>query len=173
MRVACPECTTPVDAGPGEEVICPACMARFHAPAPSHAQAARRFDVHLPDGTILSRQTVYALREHIYTGKVPITARMRPDVGGDELVPVYSHPPFAQIFALLNVEPSLTSGTRHIAGWAGKRTTPAKDSAPPPPVSRQENTRRFLQQASVPLLLALGVGAFFVLLLIVAMFVSW
>ncbi|MBM4365464.1 MAG: hypothetical protein FJ102_04565 [Deltaproteobacteria bacterium] len=171
MRVACPDCTTPVDAGPGEEVICPACMARFHAP--SHAQVPRRFDVHLPDGTVLSRQSAYALREQIYTGRVPITARMRPDVGGDELVPVYSHPPFAQIFALLNLEPSLTSGTRHIAGWEGKRMTPAKDGASPPPVSRQEAARKFIQQASVPLVLALGVGAFFVLLVIVAVIVGW
>lgn len=171
MRVACPDCTTPVDAEPGEEVICPACMARFDAP--SQAQVPRRFDVHLPDGTVLSRQSVYAVREQIYSGRVPITARMRPDVGGDELIPVYGHPPFAQIFALLKLEPSVMSGTRRIAGWEGTRPVPARAEAPPPPVSRQEATRKFFQQASVPLLLALGVGAFFVLLVVVAMIVGW
>ncbi len=171
MRVACPDCTTPVDAEPGEEVICPACMARFDAP--SHTQVPRRFDVHLPDGTVLSRQSVYAVREQIYTGRVPITARMRPDVGGDELIPVYGHPPFAQVFALLNVAPSLSAGTRRIAGWEGTRTATARAETPPPSVSRQESTRKFLQQASVPMLLALGVGAFFLLLVVVAVIVGW
>ncbi len=171
MRVACPDCTTPIDAEPGDEVICPACMARFDAP--SRSQVPRRFDVHLPDGTVLSRLSVYAVRERIYTGRLPISARMRPDVGGDELIPIYGFPPFAQIYALLNVEPPVSAGTRRIAGWEGTRAAASKSATKAPPVSRQEATRTFFKQASVPVVLALGVGAFFLLLVGVAVIVSW
>ena len=83
--------------------MCPACFTRFEAP--SAAQVPRRFDVYLPDGAVLPRQSLYAVREAIYTGKIPITSRLRPDVGANELIPVYALPWFAQIFALLGIEP--------------------------------------------------------------------
>ena len=95
--------------------MCPGCMCTFIGP--TTAQVPRRFDVHLADGTVLARQSSYALREAIYTGKVPITARLQPDVGSRELVPVYAFPWFAQIYGLLGVEPPAHTGTRRIAGW--------------------------------------------------------
>jgi hypothetical protein len=126
VRVACPDCTNPIEAAPGEEVVCPACFTRFEAP--SSAQVPRRFDVHFPDGSVQPRQSLYAVREAIYAGRIPITARLRPDVGAEELVPVYGFPWFAQIYALLGVEPPANAGTRRIAGWQGVK----KGKAAPP-----------------------------------------
>lgn len=161
VRVACPDCTNPIEAAPGEEVVCPACFTRFDAP--SSTQVPRRFDVYLPDGTVHMRQTMYALREAIYAGKVPITARLRPDVGAEELVPVYAFPWFAQIYALLGIEPPASAGTRRIAGWQGIRKSGPK--AVPPAAHADEKLKKMVKNASVPALLALGVAVFFVLLL--------
>ena len=172
MRVACPECTTPIEANAGEEVVCPACMTRFAAP--DSLQVPRRFDVHLPDGTQLPRLSVFAVREAIYTGRIPITSRMRPDVGADDLVAIYNYPPFGQVFLLLGIEPPTTAGTRKIAGWQGTRqeqpVAPRTVSMPAIPV--EEQARRFLKTASLPLLLGLGVAAFMAVLLGIAIILA-
>jgi len=149
--------------------VCPACMCTFTGP--EAAQVPRRFDVHFPDGTVLARQSSYALREAIYSGKVPITARLRPDVGGKDLVPVYAFAWFAQIFALLGVEPPAHAGTRRIAGWVGVRKSVA--AAPAPAPSPQRQVRSAVQGLSVVALLAIGVGAFFFLLLLLVLYISY
>ncbi len=169
MRVACPDCTNPLDAGPGEDVVCPACFTRFEAP--SAAQVPRRFDVYLPDGAVLPRQSLYAVREAIYTGKIPITSRLRPDVGANELIPVYALPWFAQIFALLGIEPPAHTGTRRIAGWQGIRKEGPK-ARPPPPQSAERKVRGMVSDASVPALLAIGVIAFLVVLVGIAIVIA-
>lgn len=172
MRVACPDCTTPIEANPGEEVVCPACMTRFAAP--DSAQVPRRFDVHLPDGSVLARLSVFAVREAIYTGRIPIAAKMRPDVGGDELLSVYNYPPFGQVFGLLGIEPATSSGTRKIAGWQGAPALNDALDAPlaTPAVPMNQQARKFFNTASLPLLLALGVGGFLVLLGGVALYLG-
>ncbi len=170
VRVACPDCTNPIDASPGEEVVCPACFTRFEAPA--SVQVPRRFDVHLPDGTVIPRQSMYAVREAIYVGNIPITARLRPDVGADELVPVYNFPWFAQIFALLGVDPPADAGTRRIAGWAGVR----KSAPAPLPAARpraDQAVSKAIGAASVPVLLAVGVFGVLLLLALVGLFLSF
>jgi hypothetical protein len=170
VRVACPDCTTPLEAAPGEEVVCPACMCRFDAP--NEAQLPRRFDVYLPDGSVLHRQSSNAIREAIYTGKVPITARLRPDVGGDDLIPIYSLPWFSQIYALLGVEPPAHAGARRIAGWAGVRKVAPEPTPAPPPTPRKQ-VSHFFHNASVVALLGLGIVACFVLLFVVVLIITW
>ena len=117
MRVTWPDCTTSLEATLGEAVVCPACFSRFEA---TEAQPlARRFDVHLSDGTVMPRQSLHALREAVYVGKISISARVR---GGEgELVPIYSYPTFARIYALLGIEVPTGTVTRRIAGWDGQR----------------------------------------------------
>jgi hypothetical protein len=144
-------------------------MCAFTCPAAE--QLPRRFDVHFPDGTVLARQSSYALREGIYTGKVPITARLKPDVGSRELIPVYAFPWFAQIYALLGVEPPAHAGTRRIAGWVGVRK-PAAAPAPPPAKSTGRRVRSAVENLPVVALLAAGIGSFFLLLLLVALYIS-
>jgi hypothetical protein len=171
MRVACPDCSNPIETEPGLEVVCPACMTRFTAA--DSVQVPRRFDIHLADGTLLPHLSVFAIREAIYTGRVPITARMRPDIGSDDLLPVYNYPPFSSVFSLLGIEPPTSAGTRKIAGWRGvhqPESAPAPVATPALPA--QEKARRFLKTASLPLLLAAGVGGFFVLLVGVALYLA-
>ncbi len=162
MRVACPDCTNPLEANPGEEVVCPACFTRFEAP--SAAQVPHRFDVYFPDGTVLPRQSMYAVREGIYAGRIPITSRLRPDVGAEELVPVYGFPWFAQIYALLGVEPPASAGTRRIAGWQGirkgKAEPPGKKSSPRGKAAADPNAP---PKPAPPILLIGGVVAIAVL----------
>ncbi|MSQ00593.1 MAG: hypothetical protein EXR71_01710 [Myxococcales bacterium] len=169
MRVACPDCTNPLEAGPGEEVVCPACFTRFEAPGAD--QVPRRFDVFLPDGAVLPRQSFYAVREAIYTGKIPITSHLRPDVGSDDLIPVYALPWFAQIFALLAIEPPAHSGTRRIAGWQGIRKG-GPTARPPSAPSAERRVRGMVSAASVPALLAIGVIAFLLVLVGVAVVIA-
>lgn len=170
MRVACPDCTTPIEAQPGEEVVCPACLCAFVAPATS--QVPRRYDVHFPDGSVLRRLSSYAVREAIYTGTVPITARLRPDVGGTDLVPVYAYPWFGQIFALLGLEPPAHAGTRRIAGWVGVRKA-APPPAPAPAPTTRVRLEKSVSNTSVVVLLAVGIGGFFFLLLLLVLFLAW
>lgn len=172
MRVACPDCTTPIEASPGDEVVCPACMTRFAVP--DSAQVPRRFDIHLPDGTVLPRLSVFAVREAIYVGRVPISARMRPDVGTDDLLAVYNYPPFGQVFSLLGIEPPTSAGTRRIAGWQGSRELNAALDKPvaTPAIPKREQARKFLNTASLPLLLAMGVGGFFIVFIAVAVYLA-
>ena len=169
MRVSCPDCTNPLEAGPGDEVVCPACFTRFEAP--SAAQVPRRFDVYLPDGAVLPRQSLYAVREAIYTGKIPITSRLRPDVGTDDLIPVYALPWFAQIFALLAIEPPAHTGTRRIAGWQGIRKEGPK-ARPPAPRTAENRVRGMVSDASVPALLAIGVISLLLALIGIAVIVA-
>ena len=171
MRVACPDCTNPIEASPGEEVVCPACMTRFEAP--SSSQMPHRFDVLLPDGTVIPRQSMYALREAIYAGNVPITARVRPDVGSDELMPIYGYPWFAQIYALLGVEPPANAGTRRIAGWQGVRKEGGtKKQVRPPPKKREEQVREIVKGASVQSILIAVIVAFFLLFGLIVLWVA-
>lgn len=170
MRVACPDCTNPIEAEPGEEVVCPACMATFMAPQAD--QVPRRFDVHFPDGSVLSRQSSYAVREAIYTGTIPITARLRPDVGSRDLVPVYAYPWFGQIYALLGVEPPAHAGTRRIAGWVGVKKAAAAPSKAPAPTARARVEKK-VSGMSIAALLAVAVGGFFFLLVLLALLLAW
>ena len=67
----------------------------------------------------MPRQSLHALREAVYVGKISISAQVR---GGEgELVPIYSYPTFARIYALLGIEVPTGTVTRRIAGWDGQR----------------------------------------------------
>jgi hypothetical protein len=114
------------------------------------------------------------VRESIYVGKVPITSRIRPDVGTDDLLPIYGYPPFGQVYSLLGVEPPTSAGTRRIAGWSGIRKEAPKElkSAPLPALPLDEQLRRFAKTTSLPVLLAMGVGAFFVTFIVFAVIAS-
>lgn len=150
-------------------MVCPACFTRFEAP--SSTQVPRRFDVHLPDGTVVQRQSLYAVREGIYVGRIPITSRLRPDVGADELVPVYAFPWFAQVYALLGVEPPANAGTRRIAGWQGVRKEGPKVRPAPAPRADQK-VKNLVTGASVSALLLVGVVAFVAVLVGLAILVA-
>ena len=156
MRVACPDCTTSLEATLGEEVVCPACFSRFEVK--ESQPLPHRFDVHLSDGTVMPRQSLHGLREAVYTGKIPITARVRPDVGEGELVPVYSYSTFSRIYALLGIEVPTGVVTRRIAGWEGQRTLAATPS-PVKAVVAPASVKRTPRWALITVLLVVLLGS--------------
>lgn len=78
----------------------------------------RSWDVQLIDGATLQRLSRYAIREQVYLGLLPNTARVRRV--GDDWESIGRISEFAAIFRLLGVETVPTGATRKIAAWKGE-----------------------------------------------------
>jgi hypothetical protein len=103
-------------------------MASFAVPLAM--RAAMYFDVRMPDGATMTRQSRFVVREMIYAGLVPVTARIRAQaVGESSWQPVHGYPEFDVIFRLLGIEPPISQGTRKLAGW---KAAPEVEAAPAP-----------------------------------------
>lgn len=145
MSTACPSCGAAVQASEGDKLVCPACLTEFSVGA---GRVYPWWDVLLIDGTRTEGLGRYAVRERVYTQRIPINARVRP-TGESEWVGIHEVPDFMRIYTLLGVEAPLQAGVRRIAGWRGANvagpptpvTTPRPKPAPVPVVSEGADVR--------------------------------
>ena len=126
MSTPCPSCGAAVSASDGDKLVCPACLTEFTVGA---GRVYPWWDVLLIDGTRTEGVGRYAVRERVYTQRIPINARVRPS-GESEWVGIHEVPDFMRIYTLLGVEAPLQAGVRRIAGWRG-----ARDGGAPTPVT--------------------------------------
>ncbi|MFZ5480199.1 MAG: hypothetical protein ACOZNI_25775 [Myxococcota bacterium] len=131
MQVNCPECSANLDAAPGSNIVCPACMTPFLVPAAAHA--VREFDVMFADNTVAHAMSRHAIREAIYTGRVTATAKVRHD--GSRWDMIGGFPEFAAVFRLLGDDLAPLAGTRKLAGWRSNSEAPPPVTPPSPVVT--------------------------------------
>ena len=132
MQVSCPECSAAQEGAPGETVVCPACLTPFLVPA--EARAVREFDVQHPDGSVTHQVARHAIRETLYTGRIPANAKVRHEDGKWETIGGY--PEFAAILRLLGDDLGPLAGTRKLAGWKGSISEMSSPLMLPPESAR-------------------------------------